>query len=167
MKKLNEIVLDITVAILDFLYRGRDYQRFWVLEEIARAPYFAFLSVLHFRESMGLRGPEHIDLMIQHFEQSINETSHLEYMESRGGNAYFIDRFVAKHLVLIYYWVNVFYYWLAPRSAYHLSYEVEVHAATTYAKHLALNGHDDKILEILNEELQHARELHNAMEMIK
>jgi len=167
MEKFNSFVLDITVAILDFLYRGRDYQRFWVLEEIARAPYFAFLSVLHFRESMGLRGPEHLYLMKEHFDQSINETEHLEYMESRGGNAYFIDRFVAKHLVLIYYWVNVVYYWLAPVSAYHMSYEVEVHAATTYAKHLALNGHDDKILEILNDELQHSQELKKAMEMIK
>ena len=167
MQNFNKITLDITVAILDFLYKGRDYPRFWVLEEIARAPYFAFLSVLHFRESMGLRGPEHIDLMIQHFEQSINETEHLEYMESRGGNAYFIDRFVAKHLVLIYYWVNVVYYWVAPKSAYHLSYEVEVHAATTYAKHLALNGHDEKILDILNDELEHSRELKKAMEIIK
>ena len=167
MKKINTVVLDITVAILDFLYKGRDYPRFWVLEEIARAPYFAFLSVLHFRESMGLRGPEHIDLMLQHFEQSINETEHLEYMESRGGNLYFIDRFVAKHLVLIYYWVNVVYYWVAPKSAYHLSYEVEIHAAETYAKFLALNGHDDKILEILNDELEHARELELAMEKIK
>ena len=167
MEKINSFVLDITVAILDFLYRGRDYQRFWVLEEIARAPYFAFLSVLHFRESMGLRGPEHLYLMKEHFDQSINETEHLEYMESRGGNTYFVDRFVAKHLVLVYYWVNVVYYWLAPVSAYHMSYEVEVHAATTYAKHLALNGHDDKILEILNDELQHSQELKKAMEMIK
>ena len=166
MKKLNEVVLNITVAILDFLYRGRDYQRFWVLEEIARAPYFAFLSVLHFRESMGLRGPEHLYLMKQHFEQSVNETEHLEYMESRGGNLYFIDRFVAKHLVLIYYWSNVVYYWLAPRLAYHLSYEVEIHAAETYAKFLANHGHDDKILEILNDELHHAKELHDAMELI-
>ena len=166
MKKFNEVTLNITVSIIDFFYRGRDYQRFWVLEEIARAPYFAFLSVLHFRESMGLRGPTHIDLMIQHFEQSINETSHLEYMESRGGNAYWVDRFVARHLVLIYYWVNVVYYWLAPRSAYHLSYEVEIHAASTYAKYLAFNGQDDKILEILNDEMEHAKELKDAMEMI-
>ena len=166
MQTLNTFVLDITVAILDFLYQGRDYQRFWVLEEIARAPYFAFLSVLHFRESMGLRGPEHLHLMKQHFEQSINETEHLEYMESRGGNRYFIDRFVAKHLVLVYYWSNVVYYWVAPVSAYHLSYEVEIHAAETYAKYLALNGHDDKILEILNDELEHSRELQLAMEKI-
>ena len=56
MRTLNTFVLNLTIAIIDFLYQGRDYQRFWVLEEIARAPYFAFLSVLHFRESMGLRG---------------------------------------------------------------------------------------------------------------
>ena len=167
MQKLNTVTLNITVAILDFLYKGRDYPRFWVLEEIARAPYFAFLSVLHFRESMGLRCPEHLYLMKEHFEQSVNETEHLEYMESRGGNSYWVDRFVARHLVLIYYWVNVVYYWLAPKSAYHLSYEVEIHAAETYAKYLALNGHDDKILEILNDELEHSRELHKAMELIK
>ena len=166
MNTFNTFFLDLTVTILDFLYRGRDYQRFWVLEEIARAPYFAFLSVLHFRESMGLRGPEHLYLMKEHFDQSINETEHLEYMESRGGNAYFIDRFVAKHLVLVYYWVNVVYYWLAPRHAYHLSYEVEIHAASTYAKFLAYNGHDDKILEILNDELHHSKELHDAMDLI-
>jgi HKD family nuclease len=61
----------------------------------------------------------------------------------------------------------VVYYWVAPRSAYHLSYEVEIHAAETYAKYLALNGHDDKILEILNDELEHSRELHKAIELIK
>ena len=76
MQTINRFVLNITVAILDFLYQGRDYQRFWVLEEIARAPYFAFLSVLHFRESMGLRGPEHLQLMKQHFEQSVNAVSY-------------------------------------------------------------------------------------------
>ena len=167
MQKFNTIVLSLTISIIDYLYRGRDYQRFWVLEEIARAPYFAFLSVLHLRESLGLRGPEHLYLMKEHFAQSVNETEHLEYMESRGGNRYWIDRAFARHLVLIYYWVNVAYYWLAPRSAYHLSYEVEIHAATTYTKYLADQGPDDKILEILNDELQHAHELHKAMEIIK
>ena len=54
----------------------------------------------------------------------------------------------------------------APVCAYHLSYEVEIHAAETYAKYLALNGPDEKILEILNDELEHSRELQNAMELI-
>ena len=167
MQKLNTFVLGFTISIIDYLYRGRDFQRFWVLEEIARAPYFAFLSVLHLRESLGLRGPEHIYLMEEHFAQTLNETEHLEYMESRGGSAYWVDRFVARHLVLVYYWINVVYYWLSPMSAYHLSYEIEIHAAETYAKYLALNGHDDKILEILNDELAHSKELKDAMEMIK
>ena len=48
MKYFNTVVLDITVAILDFLYKGRDYPRFWVLEEIARAPYFCFLECITF-----------------------------------------------------------------------------------------------------------------------
>ena len=167
MQKLNTFVLGFTISIIDYLYRGRDFQRFWVLEEIARAPYFAFLSVLHLRESLGLRGPTHIYLMEEHFAQTLNETEHLEYMESRGGSAYWVDRFVARHLVLIYYWINVVYYWLSPMSAYHLSYEIEIHAAETYGKYLALNGHDDKILEILNDELIHSKELKDAMEMIK
>ena len=167
MQKLNTFVLGFTISIIDYLYRGRDFQRFWVLEEIARAPYFAFLSVLHLRESLGLRGPTHIYLMEEHFAQTLNETEHLEYMESRGGSAYWVDRFVARHLVLVYYWINVVYYWVAPRSAYHLSYEIEIHAAETYAKYLALNGHDDKILEILNDELHHSKELYDAMEIVK
>ena len=166
MNTINTIVLNFTVTIIDFLYQGRDFQRFWVLEEIARAPYFAFLSVLHLRESLGLRGPQHLHLMKEHFAQTLNETEHLEYMESRGGNSYWIDRFFARHLVLAYYWINVVYYWMAPKSAYHLSYEIEIHAAETYAKYLALYGHDDKILEILNDELHHSKELHDAMEMI-
>ena len=76
MKKINSLVLSLTISIIDYLYRGRDFQRFWVLEEIARAPYFAFLSVLHLRESLGLRGPEHLYLMKEHFTQSVNEAEH-------------------------------------------------------------------------------------------
>ena len=83
MKKLNSAVLNVTVAILDFLYRNRPAQRFWVLEVIARAPYFAFISVLHLRESLRpKRGEEHIYLMKEHFYQALNETEHLEEMES-------------------------------------------------------------------------------------
>ncbi len=167
MKTLNKITLDVTISIIDFLYRGRHFPRFWVLEEIARAPDFAFLSVLHFRESLGLRTESHFYLMREHFEQSVNETEHLVYMESRGGNAYWIDRFVARHLVLIYYWVNVVYYWLFPVSAYHLSYLIEKHAAETYRKYLAfVDGQDTKIEEIMQDEINHSNELHKAMELI-
>ena len=163
----NAIVLSITVAIIDFLYKDRDFQRFWVLEEIARAPYFAFLSVLHFRESMGLRGPDHIYLMEEHFGQTLNETEHLEHMESRGGNAYWIDRAFAKHLVLIYYWIMVVYYGLFPVSAYDLNERVEWHAAHTYEEYLTRYPNDEDIIRIRDDEIKHAQELSQAMEMIK
>ena len=166
MERLNSLCLQASVRLIDWLYEGRDYQRFWVLEEVARAPYFAFLSVLHLKESMGLRGDKHLYLMREHFEQSVNETEHLEYMESRGGGAYWVDRAFAKHLVLIYYWINVVYYWISPRFAYHLSHEIEIHAAITYAKYLAIHGEDEKILEILNDEVRHVYELGEAMKSI-
>ena len=75
MRQINVTVLNITVAILDFLYRNHDIQRFWVLEVIARAPYFAFLSVLHYKESLGLRTEAHFHLMKEHFYQTVNETN--------------------------------------------------------------------------------------------
>lgn len=165
MKKLNTFTLNLTVAILDFLYQGRDIQRFWVLETIARTPYFAFLSVLHFRESLGLRTQEHFYLMKEHFEQTVNETEHLTEMESRGGADSWIDRFFAYHLVLVYYWVNVAYYLVLPRAAYHLAAEVELHATLTYAKYLTTHD-DEKIVAILNDELEHYQELLCAMQKI-
>lgn len=168
MRSVNTFVLNFTVSIIDYLYRGRHFQRFWVLEEIARAPYFAFLSVLHFRESLGLRGPEHLYLMKEHFAQTVNETEHLEYMESVGGSKYWIDRFFARHLVILYYWINVVYYIVAPKCAYHLSYEIEMHAVETYAKYLAYEDWNNKeIWTIMNDEVQHFQELQQAMEMIK
>ena len=166
MKRLNVLVLNITVAILDYLYRGRDVQRFWVLETIARAPYFAFLSVLHLRESLGLRTDAHFYLMKEHFAQTVNETEHLTEMESRGGASAWGDRFFAYHLVLVYYWIMVAYYFVSPRSAYHLNAEVELHASMTYAKYLVTNPDDEKIISIMNDEVHHYQELLSAMERI-
>ena len=166
MKTLNKTFLSITVAILDFLYKGRDVQRFWVLETIARAPYFAFLSVFHLKESLGLRTREHFDLMVEHFEQSVNETSHLEEMERRGGHTAWIDRLLAYHLVLVYYWIMVVYFTVLPRYAYHLNSEVELHASITYAEYLTRFPDDQKIIDIMNDEIQHYQESVWAMEKI-
>ena len=167
LTKINVATLNFTVAILDFLYKGRDIQRFWVLETIARAPYFAFLSVLHFRESLGLRTKEHFDLMVEHFEQTVNETEHLEEMERRGGHTAWIDRLFAYHLVLVYYWIMVAYFAVLPRYAYHLNSEVELHASMTYAEYLTRHPDDQKIIDILNDEIQHYQELVWAMEKVQ
>ena len=166
MKKFNTWVLDVTIYILDFLYRGRDFQRFWVLEVIARAPYFSFISVLHFRESLGLRGEDHIYLMKEHFYQALNETEHLEEMELREGNKYWIDRFFAKHLVLFYYWIMVVYYFIDPIDAYDINMKIEKHAFETYTKYSAYHPDDTKIAEIAQDELDHSKELLKAMLMI-
>ena len=74
--------------------------------------------------------------MKAHFYQAINETEHLEEMESRSGNRYWVDRFLARHLVLFYYWVMVFYYLLSPSNAYDINIKIEEHAYETYAKYL-------------------------------
>jgi hypothetical protein len=43
---------DFIIAILDLLYRDRDYARFFVLETIARVPYFGEALDLHAHDSM-------------------------------------------------------------------------------------------------------------------
>ena len=116
MRSVNTFVLNFTVSIIDYLYRGRHFQRFWVLEEIARAPYFAFLSVLHFRESLGLRGPEHLYLMKEHCRTNgqRNRTPGIHgvcwWFQSTGSIGSF-----ARHLVIVYYWINVVYYIVGPQ----------------------------------------------------
>ena len=166
IKSLNSLLLNTTIKILDKLYKNRNTQRFWVLEVIARAPYFAFLSVLHFRESLGLKNPITLKLMKEHFYQAVNETEHLEEMERRGGDEFWIDRFLARHLVLIYYWIMVFYYLLSPINAYDLNMKIEEHAYETYSKYLEENPLDYRIIEIAKDELNHAAELKEAMFLI-
>lgn len=166
MRYFNSIILNITVAIIDFVYRNAPIQRFWVLETIARAPYFAFLSVLHLKESLGLRDLSHYYLMKEHFAQTLNETEHLIEMENRGGADRWHDRFIAYHLVLIYYWILVGYYLIDPISAYHLNAAIEFHATETYLNYLWDHQDDSKIAEIAVDEMNHYIELTRAMEMV-
>ena len=58
----------------------------------------------------------------------------------------------------------VAYYTLLPRYAYHLNSEVELHASLTYAKYLTMHPDDQKIIDIMNDEIQHYQEMVNAME---
>ena len=51
-EKFNEVTLNITVAILDFLYRGRDYQRFWVLGNCS-GTLFCILECVAFQREHG------------------------------------------------------------------------------------------------------------------
>ena len=101
--------------------------------------------------------------MKEHFYQALNETEHLEEMERRGGDQYWIDRFLAKHLVLVYYWIMVGYYLASPEYAYDINMKIEKHAFETYTKYSAYHPEDTKIAEIAQDELNHAKELQHAM----
>ncbi|XP_065636680.1 ubiquinol oxidase 4, chloroplastic/chromoplastic, partial [Quercus suber] len=135
---------DSVIKILDTLYHDRDYPRFFVLETIARVPYFAFMSVLHMYESFGWwRRADYIKV---HFAESWNEMHHLLIMEELGGNAWWIDRFLAQHIAVAYYFMTALMYVISPRMAYHFSECVEGHAFETYDKFIKAQGEELKKL---------------------
>lgn len=116
--------------VLNTLYRDRLYPRFYVLETVARMPYFAYTSVLHLYETFGWW--RKADWLKVHFAQSWNELHHLLTMESLGGDRFWIDRFVAHSGAFIYYWILVLVYMSSPRAAYRFTQLVEEHAFHTY-----------------------------------
>ncbi|XP_078437748.1 alternative oxidase family protein [Wolffia australiana] len=140
---INVALTDSVIKILDALYRDRHYARFYVLETIARVPYFAFISVLHLYESFGWW--RKADYLKVHFAESWNELHHLLIMEELGGNSVWFDRFLAQHIATFYYFMTVFMYILSPRMAYHFSECVEKHAFSTYDKFLKNNSDELKL----------------------
>ena len=54
-----------------------------MLETVARVPYFAYLSVLHLRESLGERSAAMTAQMNQHYAEADNELHHLLIVEAR------------------------------------------------------------------------------------
>ncbi len=87
-------------------------------------------------------------------------------MEKRGGDRFWIDRFFARHLVLVYYWIMVFYYFFSPANAYDVNIKIEEHAYETYSKYLKDHPNDQKIKEIAQDELNHVQELNEALSML-
>ncbi|MCC5644362.1 plastoquinol terminal oxidase [Nostoc sp. CHAB 5824] len=134
MKVLIQAIVSFFVFIVDFVYANRSYPRFYVLETIARVPYFSYLSVLHLYETLGFW--RKADLLKAHFAQTWNELHHLLIMESLGGDRHWIDRFIAKHIAVAYYWVVVPLYMLLPKYAYYLMELIENHAYHTYDNYL-------------------------------
>ncbi|KAG6755814.1 hypothetical protein POTOM_039220 [Populus tomentosa] len=143
-QSVNVFLTDSVIKILDTLYHDRDYARFFVLETIARVPYFAFISVLHMYESFGWW--RRADYLKVHFAESWNEMHHLLIMEELGGNSWWFDRLLAQVIATSYYFMTVFMYALSPRMAYHFSECVESHAFATYDKFIKARGDDLKKL---------------------
>jgi ubiquinol oxidase len=138
MKFLIRVIVSFFVFIVDVVYGNRDYARFYVLETIARVPYFSYLSVLHLYETLGFW--RRADLLKVHFAETWNELHHLLIMESLEGNRYWGDRFIAQHIAVAYYWVVVALYMLSPQYAYYLMELIENHAYHTYDNYLKTHG---------------------------
>lgn len=134
MKFLIRSLVNILVFLTDVVYKNRPYPRFYVLETIARIPYFAYLSVLHLYETLGFW--RRADLLKVHFAETWNELHHLLIMESLGGSQAWGDRFLAQHLAVAYYWIVVPIYMLLPKAAYYMTELIEEHAYHTYDEFL-------------------------------
>lgn len=132
------LLVNALAAILNIFYRDRIYPRFFVLETVARVPYFAYTSVLHLYETMGWW--RKADLIKLHFAESWNELHHLLIAEALGGDKYWIDRFIAHTGAFVYYWIIVFVYMVTSQSAYHFMQLVEEHAYHTYDDFLKEQG---------------------------
>lgn len=141
----NKIVIDTVYDIICFFYpvkgTARDFARFYVLETVARVPYFAYLSVMHLRETFGER--ELGDKMRTHYAEADNELHHLLIMEELGGNSNGFDRALAQTMAFGYYWYVAAVYAFSEPSAYHLSELIENHAFETYDKYLT--DHEDML----------------------
>ncbi len=138
----RQVVKAIKSVLFDNLYAGttleRSYARFYALETIARMPYFAYTSVLHFLETTGKW--RQADRLALHFAETWNELHHLLIMEellTQSKNPTqdqipFRDRFVAQHVAFFYFWFAVGLYIVRPDAAYSLNQAVEEEAYATY-----------------------------------
>ncbi|PSB27632.1 alternative oxidase [Stenomitos frigidus] len=138
MKALIRVLVSFFVFIVDVVYGDRSYSRFYVLETIARVPYFSYLSVLHLYETLGFW--RRADLLKVHFAETWNELHHLLIMESLGGSDHWGDRLTAHLIAVAYYWIVVPLYMLFPRHAYYLMELIENRAYHTYDDYL--NAHE-------------------------
>lgn len=123
---------------IDLLYPNNPINRFWFLETVARMPYFSYVSILHFYETMGWWSIDN-KLREEHTKEDINEGNHLLIMESLGGGTIWKDQLLARHTAILYYMVLIVLYLLAPRTAYKSSEMLEMHAVATYEEFLEQN----------------------------
>jgi ubiquinol oxidase len=61
-------------------------------------------------------------------------------MEALGGDERWVDRFLAQHIAVAYYFMTVFMYLISPRMAYHFSECVEKHAFHSYDDFIKQHG---------------------------
>ena len=119
--------------LLDVVFEGSYVpSRFFLLETVARMPYFSYISMLHLYETLGFwrRSSEAKRI---HFAEELNEYAHLLIMESLGGDQTWWVRFVAQHSAIVYFFVLCGLFAISPSLSYKFSELLETHAVNTYS----------------------------------
>lgn len=130
--------------LLDVVFEGRYVpSRFFLLETVARMPYFSYITMLHLYESLGFWRRSK-DVKRVHFAEEWNEFHHLLIMESLGGDQAWWVRFIAQHSAILYYIVLSILFAISPSLSYKFSELLETHAVDTYGQFLDEN---EKVLK--------------------
>lgn len=120
--------------LLDVVFEGRNvFSRFFLLETVARMPYFSYITMLHLYETLGF-WRRSADIKRIHFAEEWNEFHHLLIMESYGGDQQFWVRFLAQHSALTYYLSCCVLWMVSPSLSYKFSEMLETHAVDTYGQ---------------------------------
>jgi ubiquinol oxidase len=125
--------------LLDTVFEGSSVpSRFFLLETVARMPYFSYITMLHLYETLGF-WRRSADVKRIHFAEEINEFNHLLIMESLGGDQRWWVRFLAQHSAIIYFLVLCHLWAFSPSLSYRFSELLETHAVNTYGQFIDEN----------------------------
>jgi len=125
--------------LLDVVFEGQYVpSRFFLLETVARMPYFSYIAMLHLYETLGFWRRSK-DVKRVHFAEEWNEFHHLLIMESLGGDQKWWVRFMAQHSAIVYYFGLSLLWMISPSLSYKFSELLETHAVDTYGEFLDEN----------------------------
>jgi ubiquinol oxidase len=142
LNPIIEVSLKFVVFLVGLFYKYDSYRRYYVLETIARIPYFSYFACLHLYQTLGSHPA--LELMDLHYKENLNEQWHLMIMEDLGGGKFWLDRIFARVLGFFYYGVNIVLYLIAPESGYFLMKKVETEAVHSYNEILKLRSEEFK-----------------------
>jgi ubiquinol oxidase len=136
----NKAAINTAVHVVDNIYVGKDaFRRFYVLEVLARIPFFAYACMLHLYQTLGLPNRKGMDRLRAHLEEADNEAMHLAIMMEMGAGSMWLDQFLARHLSMVYFFVSAGVFLISPAMAYNLSELIEHHAYDTYDAYIQEN----------------------------
>lgn len=122
------------VSVINKLYRGRPFARFYVLETLACVPHYVHLSVLNLYKNFGFwRQLNWLELDVS---ESWNELQHLLIMETLEGDKFWYDRLLARSLTIVYYWMLMVVYVVHPQGIARFRELLAVHAYDDYSNFL-------------------------------